>query len=155
MKELLAHAKMLGVQVHVAHLPHPYMGYYDADSRTVVYDFNLSPVQRRSVLAHELGHAYYDHQCQDDPDSEAAADLYAAYLLIDPDAYAAAEEIDPSPAAIADELGVTVDLVHVFERRALTRLGGVTYVGARMGARMYRWAGRNADWLHHGLQAAF
>lgn len=154
MKELLAHATMLGVRVHVAHLPHPYMGYYDAENKAVVYDFNLTPVERVSVLAHELGHAFYDHRCTDDPDAEEAADLYAAYLLIDPDAYAAAEAIDPSPGAIAEELGVTEDLVRVFEKRALTRAGGLTYVGARMGRRQYRWVGRNDDWLHYGLHRA-
>jgi Zn-dependent peptidase ImmA (M78 family) len=141
MLELIAHATKLGVTVRVAHLEHPYAGYYDSERKIVVYDFDLTPIERRSVLAHELGHAYYDHQCQDDRRGEDAADLYAAYLLIDPRAYVAAEKIDPSPAAIADELGVTEEVVHTYEKRALTRLHGVTYVGSRMGARQFRWSG--------------
>lgn len=140
MRELLAHATTLGVQVHVAHLPHPYMGFYDSERRVAVYGFDLTPVEQRSVLAHELGHAYYDHQCQDDPRAEEVADLYAAYLLIEPGAYVAAERADPAPEAIAEELGVTVDLVRVFEKRALTRVHGVTYVRARMGAGQYAYA---------------
>lgn len=141
MRDLLAHARKLGVKVHVAHLPHPYQGYYDSDKKLVVYGFDLSPVERRCVLAHELGHAFYDHQGEDDPSFEEAADLYAALLLIDPEDFVEAEQIDPSPGAIAEELGVTTDLIRVYEKRALTRLHGVTYVGSRMGARQFRWSG--------------
>lgn len=141
MLELIAHATKLGVTVHVAHLEHPYAGYYDSERKIVVYDFNLTPRQRRCVLAHELGHAYYDHQCQDDRRSEDAADLYAAYLLIEPGAYVDAVRTDPSSDSIAEELGVTEEVVRTYEKRALTRLRGITYVGARMGARQFRWSG--------------
>lgn len=140
MRELLAHARKLGVKVHVAHLPHPYQGYYDSDKKLVVYGFDLSFVERRCVLAHELGHAFYDHQSEDDPAFEEAADLYAALLLIDPEDYVSAAMIDPSPGAVAEELSVTTDLIRIYEKRALTRLHGVTYVGARMGARQFRYS---------------
>src|SRR3546814_1348649 len=57
---LLAHAAQLGVTVHVAHLPHPYRGYYDAVAKIIVYDFNLAPIERVCVLAHELGQLYHE-----------------------------------------------------------------------------------------------
>lgn len=141
MRELITHAASLGVSVHVAHIDGTQRGYYDSEAKTVVYDFELTPVEQRSVLAHELGHAFYDHQCYGNAKFEAAADYYAARLLIDPVAYMEAEHIDPSPAAIAEALDVETKLVHAFERRALTRMQGVTYVQGRMGARQYRWAG--------------
>lgn len=137
MRSLLAHASSLGVTVHVAHLPHPYRGYYDAENRMVVYGFDLTPIERTCVLAHELGHAFYDHRCRGVRAAEDAADLYAARLLIDPAEYARLERIDPSIATIAEELGVTPELVQVF-RRTLTKLHGVTYADSRMGARQSR-----------------
>lgn len=145
MRELVVHAASLGVAVHVAHLPHPYRGYYDAEKRMVVFDFNLTPIERRAVLAHELGHAFYDHRCRGDEDAEAAADRYAARLLIDPAEYAEVEQLYTSVDAIAEELGVTPDLVRVFQERALTRLRGVTYTYSRMGAGQFQhaWAHQN------------
>jgi len=138
MKELLAHAASLGVAVHVAHIDGPYRGYYDSVKKMVVYDFALTPVERMSVLAHELGHAFYDHQCYGNPKFEAAADYYAACLLISPEAYVDAERIDPCPDVIAETLGVESKLVKAFEARALTRVRGATYVQSRMGARQYQ-----------------
>lgn len=145
MYELIAHAASLGVSVHMAHLPAPYRGFYDADRHLIVYDFNLTPVERRSVLAHELGHAFYGHDCSGVESFEDAADLYAACLLIDVDAYRDAELIDSSSDAIADELGVEVRLVRVFERRALTRMRGVTYVGSRMGRGQHGFYAENRE----------
>lgn len=139
MKELIAHAALLGVSVHVAHIDGPQRGYYDSAQKMVVYDFALTPVEQVSVLAHELGHAFYDHQCYGNAKFEADADYYAACLLIDPQSYMEAEGIDPAPDAIAESLGVEPKLVRAFEARALTRVHGATYVRARMGARQYRW----------------
>lgn len=140
MQRLLAHAKALGVTVHVAHIEAPCRGFYDPERKAVVYDYALTPVERRSVLAHELGHAYFDHQCFGNARFEAAADYYAACLLIDPAVYQAAEAIDPAVDAIAEELGVEPRLVRAFEARALTRIRGVTYVRSRMGAGQFAWA---------------
>ena len=139
MKELIAHAALLGVSVHVAHIDGPQRGFYDSAKKIVVYDFELTPVEQRSVLAHELGHAFYDHQCHGNAKFEAAADYYAACLLISPEAYVNAERIDPCPDAIAEALEVEPKLVRAFETRALTRVHGATYVRARMGARQYAW----------------
>ena len=143
MRGLLTHAAELGVRVHVAHLPHPYRGYYDPDQRAIVYDFNLTPIERRCVLAHELGHAYYDHREFGDDASEKAADAYAASLLIDPAEYARLERICADPTTLAEELQVTEDLLRTFQMNAIQRLQGATYVHARMGAGQYqhRWVG--------------
>lgn len=143
MKELLAHAANLGVSVHLAHIDGTQRGYYDSAAHMIVCDFSLTPIEKVSVIAHELGHAYYDHQCYGDARAEGQADYYAACLLIAPEAYAAAEALDSSPDAIADELGVEPRLVRVYEKRALTRLENVTYVRGRMGARQYHYSSSN------------
>jgi len=140
-KDLIAHAAQLGVSVHVAHIDGPQRGFYDSERKIVVYDFDLTPIERVCVLAHELGHAFYDHQCRGNASAEDDADYYAARLLIDPEAYAEAERFDPAQAAIADALGVEERLVWVFERRALTRVQGATYVRARLGRGQYAWRG--------------
>lgn len=133
MKELLSLAARLEVTVHVAHLPHPFRGFYDHAGRRVVYDFSLAPVERACVLAHELGHAYYGHHGRDDPDAEAAADAFAAGVLIDPIRFARLESVGLSDDAIAEELGVTVKLLRVFTQNHLTRVRGVTYTRPRLG----------------------
>ena len=140
MRGLLAHAAQLGVAVHIAHLPEPYRGYYHHAENVVVIDFKLTPVERRDVLAHELGHAYYGHQCEDVPAQEDAADIYAARLLVDPARYAELERQELPVDAIAEELDVTEECVAVFQRHVLTRLRGVTYAAARMGRAQYRHA---------------
>lgn len=144
MKELLALAARLEVSVHVAHLPAPFRGFYDHDRRRVVYDFSLTPIERACVLAHELGHAFYGHQGRDDPDAEAAADAFAAAVLVDPVLFAELESIGLSDEAIADELGVTIKLLRVFTKNHLARVRGVTYTRPRLGRGLYqhavRWA---------------
>lgn len=138
----MAYAARQGVTVHVAHLPRPYRGFYDAERRIVVYDFGLTPIERRVVLAHELGHDHYGHSCEEDPRSERAADEFAARLLIDPERYAEIERLTHDVATIAEELAVTPDLIQVYQRHCITRLRGVTYVRARMG--IGQWHHRSA-----------
>lgn len=144
MKELLSLAARLDVTVHVAHLPEPFRGFYDYAGRRVVYDFSLTPIERACVLAHELGHAFYGHQGRDDPDAEAAADAFAAAVLVDPARFAHLESVGLTDDAIADELGVTVKLLRVFVEAHLTRVRGITYTRPRLGRGHYqhamRWA---------------
>lgn len=156
MKELLAHAARLGVAVHAAHLPAPWRGFYDADGGRVVYDIRLTPVARACVLAHELGHVFYGHTSAQDEAGEALADYYAACLLIDPAEYARAVRVSGSVEAVADELGVEARLLRVWVRRALTRVGGATYVRSRMGAGQHSgaWVHGSDDWLHSRLHPA-
>lgn len=145
MRELLSLAATLGVTVHVAHLPEPIRGFYDHERRRVVYDFTLTPIERACVLAHELGHAFHGHQVRGDPDAEAAADAYAAAVLVDPVRFARLENIGLSDDAIAEELGVTEKLLRVFAENHLTRVSGVTYTRPRLGRGQYRHAARWAS----------
>ena len=142
MRALLAHAARLGVSVHVAHVPRPDRGFYDHEHRKVVYDFDLPPIERDCVLAHELGHAYYGHVGRDDLAAEAAADAYAAALLVDPDRYAELEAIGLNPDEIAEELGVTEKMLRAFVENHLTRVRGVAYTKSRMGDGQFRHAAR-------------
>lgn len=128
------------MSVHIAHLPAPYRGYYDKAESMVVFDFNLTPIERRDVLAHELGHAFYGHECEDIKSQEDDADIYAARLLVDPKRYAALEQQGMPIDHIAEELEVTEECVAVFQKHILTRLHGVTYAAARMGRAQYRHA---------------
>lgn len=141
MQELIAHAAQLGVSVHVAHIDGPERGYYDAENNIVVYDFELTYIERRCVLAHELGHAYYGHRCSGNPRFEEDADFYASCLLIAPGAYMAAGTINPASDAIADELEVEPRIVRVYEKRALVQLRGVTYARPRLGRGQFRFMG--------------
>lgn len=139
MRDLLTHAAQLGVSVHVAHLPAPYRGYYDSDAAQIVLDFNLTPIERREVLAHELGHAYYAHQCQNVAVQESDADAYAVRLLINPSHYAMLEQQGLPLDVIAEELRVSEEYVNLFQS-TLTRLQGVTYAEARLGRAQFRHA---------------
>jgi Zn-dependent peptidase ImmA (M78 family) len=139
-RELLAHAAQLGVSVHIAHLPAPYRGYYEPAAERIVLDFNLTPIEKREVLAHELGHVYHGHQCENVKAQEDDADIYAVRLLIDPSDYAALEMQNLPLDAIAEELRVPQEYVSLFQAHALTRLRGVTYAAARLGRAQYRHA---------------
>lgn len=145
LNELLSLAARLGVTVQVAHLPEPFRGFYDHKRRRVVYDFCLTPIERACVLAHGLGHAFYGHQGRDDPDAGAAADAFAAAVLVDPTQYAYLESIGLSDEAIAEELGVTVKLLRVFAENHLTRVRDITYAHPRLGRGRYQYAMRWAS----------
>lgn len=142
MRALLAHAARLGVSVHVAHVAPPDRGFYDHEHRRVVYDFDLPPIERDCVLAHELGHAFHGHVGRGNPAAEAEADAYAAALLVDPDRYARLEAIGLNPDEIAEELGVTEKLLCAFVENHLTRIRGAAYTRSRMGEGQFRHAAR-------------
>ena len=128
MGELIHIATCMGIRVHFAHIDNaPELnGYFLPRRRIIVIRITLTPVEKRSVLAHELAHAYYGDACSDGPE-ERRAQRHAAMLLITPEAYAAAEAIDPHPAAIAEELGVTLPIVTAYREQCLQRLGNRTY----------------------------
>lgn len=142
MRALLAHAAQLGVSVHVAHVARPDRGFYDHENRRVVYDFDLPPIERDCVLAHELAHAFYGHVGHGDDAQEADANAYAAALLVDPQRYARLEAIGLNPDEIAEELGVTEKLLRAFVENHLTRVRGVVYTRAKMGEGQFRHAAR-------------
>lgn len=87
-------------------------GMYLHEDRMIILRKGLDYWQRRSILAHELGHAFHRDEAHGDPRLEKRANEYAALLLIDKDEYRAAEHLyGPHPGAIAHELGVTPDVV--------------------------------------------
>ncbi|PZE59791.1 ImmA/IrrE family metallo-endopeptidase [Curtobacterium sp. MCPF17_001] len=123
----------LGVRVVLTHMPDGLLGGYSPLEGRVYLDLGLTPSERRSVLARELGHVYYGHTCDQGPTSllERQADTYAATLLVHPEDYAALERISADAHYIAEELNVTPDVVYAFRRHVLQRLGERTYAGRR------------------------
>lgn len=140
MKEVLAHAAILGVSVHVAHLPAPYRGFYDHENNRVIYDFNLTPIERVGVVAHELGHVFYGHTEYGNPSHERMADLYAARLLIEPETLARLSRETSDLIELSEELGVELRLLKVYLTTDVRRMGHRTYVRARHGSRQFTYA---------------
>lgn len=121
-------ASEVGVSVHVAHFSDDpdLLGFYSLEQQKIVLRFGLTPFEMRSVLAHELAHAYYGDECSSDA-NERRAERYAAQLLISPEGYAAAEAGGSDVWTIAEELRVTVDVVETYRSHCLQRLGRRTY----------------------------
>lgn len=141
MRELLVKAAEYGLRVHGAHLNGERIGVYAPELGRIYFDLSLSMAERRSVIAHELGHHHYGHLC-DSASNERQADMYAASLLVDPEWYAELEQINPDAAWIAEELNVAPWVVHDFRRYCLQRLEHVTYALPRMGR--HQWAHKAA-----------
>lgn len=119
-------AELFGVQVIETNDLRPgWNGMYLHQARIILLKKGMDPWKRRSVLAHELGHAYYRDEVHGDTRLEKRANEYAALLLISKDEYRAAELLHgPHPGAIAHELGVTPDVINTWRSihmRALTR----------------------------------
>ncbi|GAA3661980.1 ImmA/IrrE family metallo-endopeptidase [Microbacterium marinilacus] len=124
MDDLTRLAAESGLEVSTAHLPGDLLGAYLPEQRRILLDARLTPVERRCVLAHELGHAHYGHRHVGAPGAlsaataaqERQADLYAARLLISADAYERAERLGSGAEFLADELEVTADLIDAYRQ---------------------------------------
>lgn len=145
MRRMLAIARQLDYEVHISDIEDEpdLLGYTVPEERVIVLRLGMTHNQTRAVLAHELGHAYYGHTC-DSPANERQAEAFAATILIDPASYAELEQINADAHYIADELSVTVDLVHAYRAHCLTKLRGVSYAFARMGAGQSKYRGSYA-----------
>lgn len=98
-------ASNLGVEIVEDDLPGDAVGYFDHRTNTIYVDRCLSPIQRRSTLMHELGHAFHGHTgCT--PRWEREASLWAARHLMDQQDFVAAAMLYDDPVAVAHELGV-------------------------------------------------
>lgn len=139
MRQLLQRAAEAGLEVHGSHMPPPKIGAYVPELRRIYFDLRLTLPERRSVIAHELGHAHYGHDC-DSPKHERLADAFAATLLVDPEWYAELEQINHDAEWIADEMNVAPYVIVDYREHCLQRLGVATYTRARMGAG--QWAHR-------------
>ncbi|WP_405375892.1 MULTISPECIES: ImmA/IrrE family metallo-endopeptidase [unclassified Microbacterium] len=136
MRQLIARAAQQGLRVHGAHLDDDKIGAYAPGLRRIYFDLSLSYAERRSVIAHELGHHHYGHLC-DSTGNEDQADAYAAALLIEPEWYAELERINHDAEWIAEEMNVAPWVILDFRRYWLRRYGNVTYSRPRLGANQW------------------
>ena len=120
LSELVRLCDELGLEVHVAALPLGCLGAYDHARERIMLARGLTPVEQRSVLAHELGHALLMHVGSSGAD-ERAAERFAARVLIDPAALAAACRWARDDVELAEELGVTVDVVRSYREQLGSR----------------------------------
>ncbi|MEO2134655.1 ImmA/IrrE family metallo-endopeptidase [Microbacterium sp.] len=141
MRDLLTRAASYGLTVHGAHLRGEKIGKYVPSLGRIYFDLSLTSAERRSVVAHELGHAHYGHDC-DSPANERLADAYAATLLVNPEWYAELELINTDAEWIADEMQVAPWTIVDYRTYCLQRIGSVTYARARMGA---------GQWVHRAV----
>lgn len=128
----------MGLEVHGAHIPRPKVGAYFPDLKRIYFDLALTYAERRTVIAHEIGHAHYGHTC-DSEKNERLADRYAATLLVNPEWYAELEQINHDAEWIADEMIVAPYVIVDYRKYCLQRIGDVTYTRPRMGI---------GQWLH-------
>lgn len=140
MRDLLGKAAEYGLEVHGAHLEGDKIGVYAPELRRIYFDLDLSAAERRSVIAHEIGHAHYGHVC-DSTWNERQADTFAATLLINPAWYAELEVINSDASWIAEEMNVAPWVIEDYRAYCLQRMGDVTYTLPRMGA---------GQWVHRG-----
>lgn len=137
MRDLLGKAAEYGLEVHGAHLDGDKIGSYAPELGRIYFDLSLTGAERRSVIAHELGHAHHRHTC-DSTWNEREADTFAAALLVDPAWYAELEQINQDAGWIADEMNVAPWIIEDYRAYCLQRFGDVTYTSARMGAGQWR-----------------
>jgi Zn-dependent peptidase ImmA (M78 family) len=109
--DALAHR--LGIRVINGAPPHGWWGAYLHAYRAIILRHDLGPHQRRSTLAHELGHAHYGHTGHH-PSQERLADRYAANLLINADELLDAILTHQTIPALSAELGVMPSLVTTY-----------------------------------------
>lgn len=81
---LEAYAESIGVRIREAPVPAGWWGVYDHRHRLITLEPGLGLAQRRSTLAHELGHATYGHHGHT-PKTELIADKWAARKLLNVD----------------------------------------------------------------------
>lgn len=95
----------LGVTVRTGTLPNGWWGAYNQQKHEIILRPRLGALQRRSTLAHELGHAQYMH-AGSTPFNERQASIWAARRLIQASAFIDASTISDTAQGIAHILGV-------------------------------------------------
>ena len=113
LSELVRLCGQLRVDVRIAPLPPGLLGAYDHGTAQILLTPGLTPVEQRSVLAHELGHALR-MDCGESAPAERAAERFAALLLVAPAALLAAGAWARNEDELAEELGVTVDILRSY-----------------------------------------
>ena len=135
MLDMWAYAADRGLAVIEQHSPHR-SGYHPGE-RVIRLTPGMKGRVQRSVLAHEVAHHELGHRPLSPgiarERQEAAANRWAAELLISPLEYAAAERLRGGHLpSIAVDLQVSDELVVVY-RSMLARLGESIYLRPRMG----------------------
>lgn len=127
MEDLLEHAAGLGLRVKFRDLGRRH-GEVHSSGLVVINDRRPLPVQR-IALAHECGHFAHGHDWTERHDrerDERQAYTYAARLLITPEVFAEAEAlVGCGDHALARELNVTAQMVQLWRRAYLARVGVV------------------------------
>lgn len=87
---------------------------YLSETNTIYVRKGLDPVTRVCAIAHELGHAFYGHDCSN-PRFERVADAWAARKLLNGRvSFDLMREYRDAPGALAAELGVSPRLLMVW-----------------------------------------
>jgi len=94
----------LGVEVEDTPMSHLYGAYIHQHGLILLND-RLAPIQRRSTLMHELGHAFYGHT-ESTARTEREASEWAARQLIPCCEFDRLSKLYDNPVAVASELGV-------------------------------------------------
>ena len=114
--DLILHAEDMGARVIWA-LDLPERGRCYPHLDLIVIRHGMTERRTVSTLAHELAHYWYgDTHCS--PAVNRRAWRWAARFLIPYHDYAEAELEHHSPGAIAHHLGVTVDVIHAYQKAA-------------------------------------
>ena len=116
MSHLEGIAADMGVAVvEVESLPRGRWGDYSHARHRIRLLGRLGPVQRRSTLAHELGHAHYGHR-RTTARTELEADTWAARQLIDPADWQYLTTIHADLLTVAAELQVLPRIAAVYAK---------------------------------------
>lgn len=103
------HADQLEVKVRFEPLRNA-SGLWVPEARTILLRPGMRRILERTVLAHELGHAYFGH-FDDRPKHERQADRFAAWHLIDCDELREVSETSSDPSAWCHALGFSLRLL--------------------------------------------
>lgn len=95
----------IGVTVRTGRVPDGWWGSYNYAKHEIVLHPRLGPLQRRSTLAHELGHAQYMH-AGSTPFNERQASVWAATTLITEEAFIDACKVAETAQGMAHVLSV-------------------------------------------------
>lgn len=110
----------LGVGIREGILPSGWWGAYSHQHHSITLLPGLPPIQYRSTLAHELGHAFYRHRGID-PRYEWQASVWAARQLIDHDRFIEATLGADRVAGVASILEVMPSDVDTYVRALSSR----------------------------------
>lgn len=103
----------IGVTITIGGLPAGWWGAYSWEHHQIRLRPRLGPAQGRSVLAHELGHAWYRHRGTS-ARNERQASVWAAKNLIDQADFVMAAQTSHHPSAIAHQLNVLPSDVYTY-----------------------------------------